>query len=180
MLKQLIYKLFFSIFRIRVKTNLTGNPDKDTILLHSCFSLLSDFVEIEEGWLGLIADKAEKDKIPWYMTLERYRKKHARRLGLKYLGYKLLPNNDISPEYARSIREIIKLYEWWKDIRPNRSDPYDDLRFETFYHMKFEEMLNDEDYIELCREVDKKSSKYYQEDTKMLVRLMNIRQFLWS
>jgi len=150
----------------RVKTHLpAGYYDKDKMLLYSCFSILSDFVENESAWLCLILNEKEKDKVPWYMSREMYRKKHARRLGL---------------DYSSDDQEIVELYKWWKDMYPNRIDPFNDLRFRKFDDIDILDKMKDKDYTQLCESAAKIVDKYYKEDTDMLVRLMQVRERLWT
>lgn len=114
-----------------VNTRLSpGYYDKDVQMLHACFSLLEDFIEIElsSGVWGANPG----DKIGWKQYLLReiswpwpinYLKPpfRSRKLGLEYLEFISLEVNSVDKDRAAWL-QIKDLYLWWKDKRPNRKD----------------------------------------------------------
>ena len=96
------------------------------------------------------------------------------------------------PTYqAKAAREILELYTWWKEVYPNRPDVHDasgwtaycNLRREKGYHLLDMEDKTPEE-AEMCRiALDKTrdlEAQYDQEDEDMMIRLIKIRQSLWT
>ena len=99
---------------LHIKT-LDGNwCDKDIIILHACFQLLTDFVEQENAFTG---------HVNWHED----------------------------PAHQSAKEEILQLYNWWTTRK----------------------ILDSVDGI---NDLEKDQ---YKEDSEMLIRLVNIRQFLW-
>ena len=114
--------------------------DLDYRILHGLFNELVIYVETECAW---VYGKPKEVK-------HRYKFKNGscKQAGLDYLewGIKDKHKNKLTP-FAKSCKEIKRLYIWWTVKRPQRKNPYLD--------------------------------KWYEEDTKMLVDLINIRKDLW-
>jgi hypothetical protein len=80
-------------------------------------------------------------------------------------------------DQAKNYRKIKKLYEWWKNERPNRINPYSDPSLS--------------DISNICdnKKNSKKKKAYLKayeleqqqelEDTKMLIWLIKMRDNLW-
>ena len=61
---------------------------------------------------------------------------------------------------------IIKnLYLWWTETRPNRPDPYD--------------LYDENNKTESFNKINELETRYHQEDTNMLIKLISIRQDIW-
>lgn len=91
--------------------------DKDIILLHACFNLLVDFVEVE------CAAVQGATKLPNPEEgVKRLQEK------AKFLWWQ-----------GKSAQEALCLYYWWKNIRPMRNE--DDFTMEDVYYRKDTEML---------------------------------------
>lgn len=151
----------------------------DTRLLHGAFELLVDFVEV---------DKAYAYKI---MNNYMHRNTHERssELGVKYLEWEMSSQNDnatTDPSTNQSVAatEQYELYKWWTVTRPNRPNPYDLSGWNEYEQNN----LNKLDYFAsitpeekvLLNKAEQIDTAYYNEDTEMLVRLMNIRSTLWT
>jgi hypothetical protein len=89
--------------------------DKDIVMLHACFQLLTDCIEEEKLLTG---------NTDW--------------------------NNDL--EHTNAKKEIEELYNWWTERKK----------------LEQKEGINDLDRSQ------------YQKDNEMLIRLINIRQYLWT
>jgi hypothetical protein len=87
-------------------------------------------------------------------------------------------------EQAKSSRQIQKLYEWWKNKRSNRLDPY----VASGYNDTFKD---DDDIFKFSptnttkrkralTKLEKIEKDYDEEDTEMLIELIKIRHHLWS
>ena len=96
------------------------------------------------------------------------------------------------PTYqAKAAKEILELYTWWKEVYPNRPDPYDasgwhdycEMRREKGYHLlDMEDKSEDEakmrdTSLEQLRIMEE---AYEKEDEEMMIRLIKIRQSLWT
>jgi hypothetical protein len=163
-------------------------------MLYGVFQLLEDFIEIEKAQMQYYF--IEEDKMSWWKR-KFSRFKRSRELGFKYLDWEItLVGEDKCPDQAEAAKEQKELYIWWKDIRPNRIDPIDikgengyswsdycrliRQRYpEDFWH---DEKTEEEEKIssstlKISREYEE---KYDKEDEEMLIRLIKIRQTLWT
>ena len=166
--------------------------DLDTRILNGLMTSLVNFVEVEKAWMS----RWNKDK--------KYKFKNGRciQAGLDYLTWEMNLINDYKsgyddsmPEYgkpteqAKCAKEIFEIYNWWKNIRPNRPDPYDVSGWSEICENErksgksiFDNELTDAER-EKSREAIKKSNEieeqYDAEDNEMIMRLMKIRRYLW-
>ena len=84
--------------------------------------------------------------------------------------------------------EISHLYKWWKEERPNRHDPLDDVvsppEEEFVISQEGRAIFPDrERYPEYYAVMEKSSeleNEWYEEDQRNLHRLMEVRPFLWT
>jgi len=173
------FKKSFTKKKLVISTLDGGYWDKDEILLHVNFQILVDYVEKELSTMydccGMIGDNNQKDK------------------GLFYL------NNYVSEDEQSKIfyKEVLELYNWWKITRPNRVDIFDSKEFEPykdfdpFEHIpdenkKLTRLVNNVDnplylgYKNLIDKQMKNENDWYEEDTNMLHRIINIRNGLWT
>jgi len=109
-----------------------------------------------------------------------YRSKEKGLLGIDWL----YAQKSKDPHYQSALQEIKILYNWWVDLRTQRTDPWKDI--DTTYSKFKEEWLHtteDKDseykeYMDKCRYAEKLQTLYINEDTKMLLRLIQIRNYL--
>jgi len=155
--------------------------DLDTRILHGLFNELVDFVEIELAHLSL-----------WDRN-KKYTFKHGRCVeaaydyfdwvtNLKYdKDYGVSENNKIYGKLtgqAKNYRKVKKLYEWWKNIRPNRTNPYSDPQLGDI-----ETICDNKKYQnkkKLYEQAYQKEIDQENEDTSMLIELMKVRKHLWT
>ncbi len=151
--------------------------DSDTRLLHGMFSLLVDFVEIEKAWMEVICN--ENYKRPFWKLNKRL---IDREKGLKYLDWEITlitnEHDNIQGENAKIIKE---LYLWWVDIRPARIDPYDlmddlPVKGEGLFKLSEKNPKRDEIY----KQINKLEADHFDEDTKMMKKLVSVRGSLWT
>jgi hypothetical protein len=85
-------------------------------------------------------------------------------------------------------KEIKSLYRWWKEIRPNRKDPLDDVpeseipSIETDYRgvlISFDKKKYKKWHL-ACDKSCKLDVKWLNEDKKNLKRLIDIVEWLWT
>lgn len=184
----------------------------DTRLLYSAFDELINFVETDLAHKNYICSSAEDRKkfyIPWHRKFFRlfWRCPEA---GLDYLNWASQLKNDDEwldkndPEFGKptqqalAAQEILMLYNWWKNERPNRPDPHDASgltaysdenaktakeKGEDSWCQIFSNEKTDEEHehqraiFELNSKIEKEQD---DEDTDMFIRLIKIKQFLWA
>jgi len=170
------------------------------------FNELVDFVEVETAWSHIAwGDKEARAKYDppfWASGWFRWRTWRCPQAGLDHLDWAMtLTNEEWLDEdkkgeakptgQAISAKEIKELYLWWTTTYPNRPDPYDASGW-TEYCEKARE-LNDGRLFggKKTPELEKLSDKshkllqkieaaYEKEDEAMLIRLIKIRNSLWT
>lgn len=187
---------------------LTSNLEKgqwheyETRLLHSMFDELVNFVEVELAWWHIACDSeaAKNYNAPWHASgWFRTRTWRCPQAGLDHLEWasKLTDaewkdEGDTSePKLTRQATnaiEIMTLYKWWKE-RPSRPDPYEASGWTAFCVKRegkgfsFLEDKNKADQREsnrILNKLRKMEQRYEQEDEKMMIRLVKVRQALWT
>jgi len=184
--------------------------DFDTRLLHTAFDELINFVEVELAWMCVVFSEEErkKYKAPWYRTIFRISLWRSSAAGIAYLKWasELKINEDWAnkndPNYgqpthqALAAQEILKLYKWWKEERPKRLDPSEASGWSKYceehrntakacgsdpWDINFiTNKVEDEgsrDILNMCHKIEKEQE---DEDTAMLIRLVKLRQSLWT
>ena len=180
--------------------------ETDTRLLHGMFELLVDFVEIEKAWMLVVWDKKawkEYGYPRWYSFRPIRWAKHRRNpaAGVAYLEWEMsLGNptpgdeNSYSPYQAEAAREIYALYDWWKNIRPNRPDPHDASGWSEFCDRRravdgdddLLSFLNDktdeeqEESSRILKDCNEIEEEYEREDEQMMIRMIKVRRSLWT
>lgn len=155
-------------------------------LLHGMMQSLVDFVEVEKAWMQYIF---HDDKV------KLGRGGRSIEAGMAHLNWEStldspeLEVHERSNQQAETARETIALYDWWKNIRPNRPDPYDATGWSDFCDEQIGEILDEriersEEYHTKSREITQKMREmedaYNNEDEQMLMRLVKIRLHLWT
>ena len=171
------------------------------------FNELVDFVEIEQAWHHCMwSDEARTEfEVPWWRKgWLRWRTWRCPEAGMEYLRWAATLTNEefleegekhkAVPTYqAKSAKEIIELYTWWTVTYRNRPDPYEVSGWTAYceamrvkYPGSFFSSLNSKD-AEDKKASDKahklltKIEKAYEaEDEAMMIRLIKIRQSLWT
>ena len=171
------------------------------------FNELVDFVEIEQAWHHVLWSDEERKKyeVPWWRKgFLRWRTWRCPEAGLEYLRWaanlKMDDSMGLEPgdegwgeptQQAKAAKEIIELYTWWTEVYPNRPDVHDASGWTAYCDMrraKGYDFLDMDDKTEAeakqCREALDKSQalelQYEQEDEAMMIRLIKIRQSLWT
>lgn len=166
------------------------------------FNELVDFVEIEQAWHHCMWDDEARKKYrtPWTRTFFRFRTWRCPEAGIDYLKWAMtLTNKDFiqegekeEPTYqAKAAKEILELYTWWKEVRPARPDPYDvsgwhdicDRRRKDYPDEILPEETTKKEKAESRKALDminKLEAQYDKEDEEMMIRLIKIRESLWT
>jgi hypothetical protein len=169
------------------------------------FNELVDFVEIEQAWHHCLWSEEDRKKyqVPWWRrSFLRWRTWRCPEAGLEYLRWAMTLTNEefldenekhlAEPTYqARAAKEILELYTWWKEVYPNRPDVHDASGWSAYCEMRRDrgyDLLDMEDKnpeeAEQCRTALDKSREieeaYEAENEAMMIRLIKIRQSLWT
>lgn len=174
---------------IRTGLAKTKYHEADNLLLHGMFSVLVDFVEVElASYYCATLSKEERKQynVPRrHFLWTNWRSPEAGMKELERMVAEVAPDGDNLGEHyarqARSAKEILELYTWWKNVRPNRKDPYaeyDEYRKDNPFPQK-NDGKNDAIH-QIFERVDMLEEDYENEDTQMSIRLVKIRRELWT
>jgi hypothetical protein len=164
-------------------------------LLPCMFNELQKFVEYEQAMMLVMWDKEAAKQ---YNAPKRLRGWRSREAGLAHLDWASeLRYDDESTDLrgkltsqAKAAREIKKLYLWWVDVYRNRPDPMDaggwtdycEMRREKGYDFLSSDKTPEEE--EMCKTALNKTYEieeaYRKEDEKMMIRLIKVRDQLWT
>ena len=173
------------------------------------FNELVDYVEIELAWHHIVASTKEerrKYNAPcWTAGWFRRRTWRSAQAGLDHLEWasrltfdeQWIATDD--PIYKKSTpqalgaREIRELYQWWTEVYPKRPDPYEASGWSAWCDHKHDRngnrfCFNDEDetaeekaeskrILDLLHKIE---GDYKAEDEAMMIRLIKIRESLWT
>lgn len=169
-------------------------------MLHANFSMLKDFVEVEQAWQHWCwSDERKEDKSifhkwqPFYFFF----KHNFRRpdLGIEHFEWAAtlddpkLPPHERCEHQAVAAREIMELYDWWVNKRPARKEievpSYNHQGLEDDFLACFDDDFDREspDYKAHCEAMDAQNSidiEWNKEDDDMLIRLIKVRHNLWT
>ena len=174
-----------------------GYYEIDTLILHVNFNMLKDFVEVEQAihdyhWTQEYREKATwcERHMPFYRIFYPFRRPD---LGIKHLEWASslddpkLPPHEQCIDQAVNAREILVLYKWWVEDRPNRKEaehiPFDSQGKGLLGFLDSDFDHEAEDYKKYTKSVEssyEQEEKWHIEDQEMLIRLMKIRRSLWT
>ena len=184
-----------------------GNwSDVGNRFLPCLFKELVDFVEIEQAWHHCMWSDDAKTKfdVPWYRSgWLRWRTWRCPEAGLEYLRWAMTLTNEefldddkkseAVPTYqAKSAKEIIELYTWWTETYRNRPDPYEASGWTAVceasraanggrLHFGTEkDLVPKKQSDKALKALHKIEAAYEKEDEAMMIRLIKIRQSLWT
>lgn len=170
------------------------------------FNELVDFVEIESAWSHIAwSDEGKaKYKAPfWAKGWFRWRNWRCPEAGVEHLEWAAALVYDTSwlpighknigkpTPQAISAQEILDLYHWWTQDYPNRVDPYDasgwselcEKRRNGDDDLMFGEDKTSKERAETRRVLNlsnKIEAQQTKEDEDMMIRLIRIRNSLWT
>jgi hypothetical protein len=142
----------------------------------------------------------KKYETPWSRSFFRFRTWRCPEAGIGHLKWAATLTNEEfikegetpEPTYqAKAAKEILELYTWWKEVYPKRPDVHDasgwmaycEMRREKGYHFLDMEDKTPED-AEMCKKALDKTheleAQYNKEDEDMMIRLIKIRESLWT
>lgn len=174
------------------------------------FNELVDFVEIEQAWHHIAWDEEAHARFapPWWASgWFRWRTWRCPEAGLAYLSWAsslvmdeswgVDPTDErygkFTPQ-ALAAREIVALYRWWKDQRPTRPDPMEASGWSDYCARRRQpggdvlDILDHEDETQeqqaesrrILEVMHKMEEEFEKEDEDMMIRLIKIRQSLWT
>jgi len=172
------------------------------------FNELVDFVEIEQAWSHIAWDDEarKKYKAPfWAAGWFRWRTWRCPEAGLDHLNWagELRMTEDWGVHsgdkgygeltgQAKNAREIKELYLWWTETYRNRRDPYEASGWTAYCEAQREanggrlSFSGEKDPV-LKKQSDKAhkllqrlEADYEKEDEVMMIRLIKVRQSLWT
>jgi hypothetical protein len=170
------------------------------------FNELVDFVEIEQAWHHCMwSDEAKTEfEVPWWRSgWLRWRTWRCPKAGMEYLKWASTLTNEefldedkkheAVPTYqATSAKEIIELYTWWTVTYRNRPDPYEASGWTAACEAQREanggKLSFSTPKDPALRKTQDKAHKilhkiekdYAKEDEEMMIRLIKIRESLWT
>ena len=170
------------------------------------FNELVNFVEVEQAWHYVMWNDEERKQfdVPWYRSgWLRWRTWRCPEAGMAYLNWASTLTNEefldddkkseAVPTYqAKAAKEIIELYTWWTTTYRNRPDPYEAsgwtavceasraanggrLHFGTEKNLALKKASDKAHKL-----LQKIEADYEKEDEAMMIRLIKIRQSLWT
>jgi len=170
------------------------------------FNELVNFVEVEQAWHYVMWNDEEQKKynVPWYRSgWLRWRTWRCPEAGLAYLDWaSTLTNAEFleddkkhlaEPTYqANAAKEIKELYLWWTTVYRNRPDPYEASGWTAYCELSRLQnggrlswgadktpALKKASKLAL-NELHKIEKAYEKEDEAMMIRLIKVRQSLWT
>ena len=167
-----------------------GNwQDLDYRILHCTFDELVDFVEVEKAYANYRWDLDKLGELKWWQGGRwRTRTWRSAEAGLSYLKWESEISEDEAPSsQAEAAKEVLFLYDWWVNVRPNREDPMEVSGWSAYCDTYRDEglfaMFDKDDGVDTKSMHDKMrelETQYDEEDTEMLIRLIKIRGYLWT
>lgn len=173
-----------------------GYHDVDERMLHACFQLLVEYVEIECAQAHIVFHKERWNEYwGWKRRLPRFIRGRvcSRELGLAHLDWEISligiggdPDDPGKTGQARRARTVKDLYLWWTVERPNREDPpthpRENMDTWDIFSDRWKQQ-NPEKSKEIMRWADEShrlDALRDAEDLGKLVELMTIRKRLWT
>jgi hypothetical protein len=172
------------------------------------FNELVDFIEIEKAWSHIAwGDKETRAKYDppfWASGWFRWRVWRSPQAGLDHLDWEMTLTNSewCDPDHtdynkptlqAVNAKELKELYVWWTETYRNRPDPYDASGWTAHceamrvkYPGSFMSSLNSKDPADqkasnkAHKLLQKIEAAYEKEDEAMMIRLIKVRNSLWT
>lgn len=156
--------------------------DTDYVMLYVLFQMLVDYVELELG--NFLSIRYETTKQKWYRRFQELPLIHwllpparnARR-GLHHLRWEMTLKDQL-PMQSTSAKEVFALYRFWKHERPRRVDPF--AVWHTLRKDKDWKSPKTEQEDAIFLEGVALEIAQEQEDTDMLIRIIKVRNCLWT
>ena len=168
-----------------VRTGLKAGSwsDTDARLLNASMQLLVDFVEIELAHMQFIC-REEGCNSKYWCKPRWWKPFRCPQAGIDHL---IEMTSLQHPEQAASAHEILAIYQWWTIERPTRADPMIESGLSEIYDLAarknedtFDSDWHPDGWDEAVEKDQKIERMYLAEDENMLIRLIKVRQKLWT
>lgn len=86
-------------------------------------------------------------------------------------------------KHQKIYNELRLLYDWWIKSRPDRDSSYphtDDFGFDNIFGDNARKHPGYKSWRDACEKKEERDREYELEDTEMLIRLITIRQYMWT
>lgn len=179
--------------------------DLSNRFLPCMFDELVNFVEVEKAGMQAISSEEtiKKYNVPltrqkWYLRfLTEWRCPQA---GIDYLNWEMTlvydedwgvqPNDEkygqLTPQ-AVAAKEVLALYTWYTQVYKNRPDPYDVSGWSAICENARQSgksifsAINDDEKTDKALKTNRQlEAEYQDEDTEMMIRLIKVRDSLWT
>lgn len=174
------------------------------------FNELVDFVEIESAWMEVAFsdDSKKKYSMPWWRGqwytrwFKQWRCPEAGVAHLKWAASLVYDEHMMvekdseiynQPTHqAVAAKEILELYNWWKNVYKNRPDVYDVTGWSAYCAKRREDSPNNwvfasertkeeqKNVSKMLKDIQKLEKQYDDEEEKMMIRLIKVRKSLWT
>ena len=173
------------------------------------FNELVDFVEVELAWWHLAWNTEDRAKYnaPWWrfgwFNIRAWRCPQAGLDNLKWQSELVWKEDECEPgsanigkptHQALAAKEILELYKWWTEVYPNRPDPHEASGWSEYCNRMREEKGEGIRWIgtksknkktealgnKALKLIRKIEQQYAKEDEDMMIRLIKIRESLWT
>lgn len=168
------------------------------------FNELVDYVEVELAWSNIAwsEEARKKFKPPFYASgWFRWRTWRSREAGLDHLRWAaaLVKNEDwgLQPGHvdygtptpqALNAIECMNLYLWWTEVYRNRLDPMDASGWTEYCEQRRQDagdgfwLNSDKDSRsqDILAECNRIEEQYRQDEEDMMIRLIKLRDYLWT
>lgn len=168
--------------KLNIQTlNKKDHFDSDSIILHAVMQIVVDFVEIECSFMEVDAPYTLKDwlwlKLPRWLRSDNLIRSRER--GLQHLNSMESCYTSVGLTVPNGPEVIRDVYIWWKDLRSARPNPDEVAGLNAFFELPVEQ--RDETLLmPMILKAEKLENKYYDEDTKMMQKVLKVRGFLWT
>lgn len=167
---------------LQTKLEVGAYHEIDERILHGLFETLVEFVEVELAHMQQYSKNWKKPKLD-----------RSAEAGLEYLEWEMnLTDDGIHFTYqAMNAQKQYELYNWWKNVRPNRPDPYEASGYNAYYEEVYGTRVlwslryqgterQYEELMRLSKVVDSIEKSYREEDERMMIELIKHRSGLWT
>lgn len=159
------------------------------LLLNANMNALVDFVEIQLAGQAVAMDQVKVTK-RYVGAVRWWRPFRCPPAGLDYLSWETTldrPGTERPmPQQAHRAREVLALYRWWTELRPQRLDPKDASGLSAICDAArqsgqdiFDPSWHPPEYEAAEEKRRQLGAKHEAEDEAMLLRLVKIRSELW-
>ena len=171
-----------------IRTGLTpgGWYEYNTRMEKGLFNIIVEYVEGDQAndydraveWSNDPRNDDDDEVLPFI--------ENRREAGLAHLDWEIALDDPYTELQVARAKEVKDIYLWIKDIRPNRMDPHDHKEWREYSDSRtciFDSSKSDEERTlvrRLLKEVNDIEQQQTNEDTEILIRIVKVRDSLWT